>query len=249
MKRRYSYFKEKSSNFIGDDDEVIESVPVPDNLPDWIPEEAWLAYVDIWFPENPEDANVYDIEERYEGYFQSEKDFVEYYFQYIYYTDLENSIDYDDTFEDSGNLFFDLNIANLDEIGRFIFRSKYGNAVFNVVESDEGDIEDTRGFIGDNDTEPEQETELLPFEDERDNSIYKRMVEIMTQEHPGDDYEDYAKAYIIAVSEYDDVSPIDVVNDLQKENPDKRFIVWENGEYYLFEDDYVYYDGYVFRVY
>lgn len=241
-KRKYNHFKEKSSNFIGDDDEVIESVP--SNLPDWIPEEAWIAYVDMWYPNNPEDANVEEIEERYEGYYPVRKDFVEYYFEELY-ADSQYE-DYDDTFE--YDPFFSSGVADLDGIGRFIFWStKYGDAVYKVVEPDEEDIEDP-GFIGDDDVDSEQETELLPFKNDRDNSIYKRMIEIMTHEHPGTDFEDYAKAYIIAVSEYDNVYPRDVVYDLQNENPNKGFIIWERGENIVFED-YAYYNGHVFCAY
>ena len=43
--RKYSRLKEKTTDFIGDNDNYVE-LEVPSDFPDWAPKEAYEAYIE-----------------------------------------------------------------------------------------------------------------------------------------------------------------------------------------------------------
>ena len=258
-RRRYNHFKERTTDFIGDNDEISakNSEGIPSDFPEGYPEDAYFAYLNAFCNGNPDYWDASEFLDRYIGDSESPEDFtLEYYSEIIddYFVKDNYSLFKDEIFLSKG--------ADLDEIGNFIYYSPIGDAVWNILNTAEEDFEDDfetakSMFIGDDDidyegTEEEKKKNLEsePFIDEKDNFIFRRMVELFNDTVPNDDeYSSYAKAYIMAVSEYEDISYIRVVLDLQEKNPDKEFIDWGALADYLFDGlsgDFAFENGFVF---
>lgn len=249
MKRRkYSHLKERATDFIGDNDEILakNSEGIPSDFPEGYPEDAYFAYLDAFCDGNPDYWDASEFLDRYIGVSDSPEDFiVEYYSEIIddYFIKDNYSLFKDEIFLSKG--------TDLGKIGKFIYFSPIGDAVWNTLNTAESK------FIGDDDIDSEDteeekggNLESAPFTEERDNFIFRRMVELFNGTVPNDDeYSSYAEAYIMAVSEYEDISYIRVVLDLQEKNLDKEFI--DDGALvdYLFDGlngDFAFEDGYVF---
>ena len=260
MKRRkYNHLKERATNFIGDNDEIVakakNSKGIPLDFPEGYPEDAYFAYLDAFCNGNPDYWDESAFMNRYIGASDSPEDFIaEYYSEMIddYFVSYDYSLFKDEIFLSKG--------ANLKEIGWFVFGSPVGGAVWEALnpEDDEDDLETAKSqFIGDDDIdyedteeEKKENSESDPFIAEKDNFIFRRMVELFTTTIPYDDeYSSYAKSYIMSVSEYEDISYIRVVLDLQEKNTDKEFIDWVALADYLFDGlsgDFAFERGYVF---
>lgn len=262
MKRRkYNYLKERATDLIGDNDEIVakakNSKGIPLDFPEGYPEDAYFAYLDAFCNGNPDYWDDSAFMHRYIGTSDSPEDFIaEYYSEMIddYFVSYDYSLFKDEIFLSKG--------ADLDEIGRFVYRSPVGDAVWEALNPrDDEDLETAKSkFIGDDDdidydyedTEEEKKENLEsePFIGEKNNFVFRRMVELFSTTIPYDDeYSSYAKAYIMAVSEYEDISYIRVVLDLQEKNPDKEFIDWGALADYLFDGlsgDFVFENGFVF---
>lgn len=256
-RRRYNHLKERTTDFIGDNDEILakNSEDIPSDFPEGYPEDAYFAYLDAFCDGNPDYWSASEFLDSYIGSSDSPEDFTsEYYSEIIddYFVKDNYSLFKDEIFLSKG--------ADLDEIGKFVYRSPVGDAVWEALnpEDDEDELETAKSmFIGDDDidyegTEEEKKKNLEsePFIDEKDNFIFRRMVELFNDTVPDDDeYSSYAKAYIMAVSEYEGISYIRVVLDLQEKHPDKDFINWSVLADYLFDGlsgDFAFEDGYVF---
>ena len=158
MKRRkYNHFKERATDFIGDNDEIVakakNSKGIPLDFPEGYPEDAYFAYLDAFCNGNPEYWDESAFMNRYIGDSDSPEDFIaEYYSEMIddYFVSYDYSLFKDEIFLSKG--------ANLKEIGWFVFRSPVGDAVWEALnpEDDEDDLETAKSqFIGDDDIDYE----------------------------------------------------------------------------------------------
>ena len=78
--RKYSRLKEKTTDFIGDDDKNVE-LELPSDFPDWAPKEAYEAYIEGYCDGDESLWNVREFDEKYEGHYESMGDFVKEYYE------------------------------------------------------------------------------------------------------------------------------------------------------------------------
>lgn len=253
--RRYNHLKERATDFIGDNDEILakNSEGIPSDFPEGYPEDAYFAYLNAFYNGNPNSWDASEFLDSYIGASDSPEDFTS-----EYYSDIADDYFFKDDYSLFKREIFLSKGANLNEIGWVVFRSPVGDAVWEALdtEDDEDELETAKSmFIGDDDTDSkdiEEEKENLesgPFIEEKDNFIFRRMVELFNDIALDDEYPSYAKAYIMAVSEYENISYIRVVLDLQEKNPNKDLIDWSALADYLFDGlngDFAFEDGYVF---
>ena len=231
--RKYSYLKEKTTDFIGDDDRNVE-LEVPSDFPDWAPKEAYEAYIEGYCDGDESLWNAREFDEKYEGYYESMEDFVkEYYENEEVFTDTYSSI-WEDPFFDC----VDLNI-----MGRRIYHIYEAdlNALFEEYNNDDG--YDASSFIGDDDESP---TSFLDSLSEREKKILDYIGNTAEDEW---DYDGMAEGYIKAISELDDISFRDVVFNFPNSSSLINYRYGIDGLFDALNGDYYYYEGYVFNTY
>lgn len=232
--RRYSHLKEKTIDFIGDEDRNVE-FEVPSDFPNGVPEEAYEAYIEGYCDGEESQWDVENFEDSYEGYYESMEDFVKFFYEYISVPVRETYISiWDDPF---------FNCVNLHTLGQEIYNLYEDYLITLYEEYNPEDIGyDASAFIGDND---ESTTSFLDSLSERERRILEYIGKNAEDEY---DYEGIAKGYIEAISELEDTSFRSVVLDFPNSS---SFIDYREGVRDLFDGingDYYYYNGYVFCI-
>ena len=242
MKRRYNHLKEKAvvTDFINDEDTYEKyddgygTYEIPNNLPEDISEEAYYIYLEK-ICGSAEYGSINDFYDRYQGYYESPKEFIEEY--------IDCDIDSQDFLEFYSGWFIDL-----DELGKEILY-QYEN------EYDLGDRElyGASEFIGDYDDSKENISEEKNLSEEE--VIQSRVlgeIEALISEGHRYDYERIAKAYLnVLVSVKNNLYGTSLL-DYIEETFGGEYLIWDNARRNFFDGligDFAFCDGYVFRVY
>ena len=231
--RKYSHLKEKTTEFIGDDDKNVE-LEFPSDFPDWAPKEAYEAYIEGYCDGDESLWNAREFDDKYEGHYESMEDFVkEHYEDEEVFTDTYSSI-WKDPFFDCVDLYtmgmrvYSIYKADLD-------------ALYEEYYNEDG--YDASAFIGDDDESP---TSFLDSLSERERKILDYIGNTAEDEW---DYKGMAEGYIKAISELDDVSFRYVVFNFPNSSSLIDYSCGINGLFDALNGDYYYYNGYVFNTY
>lgn len=229
MKRRYNHLQERVTEFINDEDTYEEDTK---NLPEDIPEEAYSIYLEE-ICGGDEYGSVDDFYDRYEGYYESPKEFIE---EYIDRIDTQEFIAY------YSGWFIDL--YKLGEELLYQYENEY----------DLGDRElyRTSEFIGDYDDSEENISKKEDLSEEE--TIQSRTlgeIEVLISEGHRYDYERIAKAYLdVLVSVKNHMYGRALLHYIE-ETFGNDYINWDYAEEQFFDGlngYFVFCDGYVFNV-
>ena len=208
-------------------------------------EDATIVYIDNFW-----DWEYSDFEDSYYGYFTSEEDFAENYLEDIGWDiDLSDYFDYEAYGEMRYN---DFNLEEYTPEALADYREELGlSEDYNDSDSssmNKKELERKYGFIGDYEGEEEEDTfddnsdiDLTEAQEEYDRFVEDHSWEIyLAEEYSLDGYEGIARAEI---NEY--WNGID--DFLENSGYGRDFIDMESFTQSLFNYDYIYIDGYVFR--
>lgn len=230
MKRRYNHLQERVTEFINDEDTYEEDTK---NLPEDIPEEAYSIYLEE-ICGGGEYGSVEGFYDRYEGYFESPKEFLEEY--------IDCDMDSQGFLEYFSDRFIDL--YKLGEELLYQYENEY----------DLGDRElyRTSEFIGDYDDSEENISKKEDLSEEE--TIQSRTlgeIEVLISEGHRYDYERIAKAYLDVLVSVKNNMYGTVLLDYIEETFGDEYITWDNAIRDLFDGlngYFVFCDGYVFNV-
>ena len=234
-------------------EEALEDIEGLGTIFDWVDyvennprrEEATIVYIDNFW-----DWESSDFEDSYYGYFTSEEDFAENYLEDIGWDiDLSDYFDYEAYGEMRYN---DFNLEEYTPEALADYREELGlSEDYNDSDSssmNKKELERKYGFIGDYEGEEEEDTfddnsdiDLTEAQEEYDRFVEDHSWEIyLAEEYSLDGYEGIARAEI---NEY--WNGID--DFLENSGYGRDFIDMESFTQSLFNYDYIYIDGYVFR--
>ena len=234
-------------------EEALEDIEGLGTIFDWVDyvennprsEEATIVYIDNFW-----DWEYSDFEDSYYGYFTSEEDFAENYLEDIGWDiDLSDYFDYEAYGEMRYN---DFNLEEYTPEALADYREELGlSEGYNDSDSssmNKKELERKYGFIGDYEGEEEEDTfddnsdiDLTEAQEEYDRFVEDHSWEIyLAEEYSLDGYEGIARAEI---NEY--WNGID--DFLENSGYGRDFIDMESFTQSLFNYDYIYIDGYVFR--
>lgn len=233
--RQYNHLKEKTTDFIDDEDTYIEeSLPksVEDALKS-LPEDTREAYL-VYLKEILGDINSYvsveKFEEDYEGKYDSPEDFVEDF--------LSNFVD-NESFKNYYLEYF----IDLDSLGKDVY-SLYEDRL-------EGEYDGSE-FIGDYEEESESPKESNPTKEELLDSQVISELEVIVAEGHRYDSERIARMYLDVLTDtYPNIYGLRLLDYIEK-NFGKYCLTWDEGVHSFFDGlngDFVFCDGYVFNVY
>ena len=234
-------------------EEALEDIEGLGTIFDWVDyvennprsEDATIVYIDNFW-----DWEYSDFEDSYYGYFTSEEDFAENYLEDIGWDiDLSDYFDYEAYGEMRYN---DFNLEEYTPEALADYREELGlSEDYNDSDSssmNKKELERKYGFIGDYEGEEEEDTfddnsniDLTEAQEEYDRFVEDHSWEIyLAEEYSLDGYEGIARAEI---NEY--WNGID--DFLENSGYGRDFIDMESFTQSLFNYDYIYIDGYVFR--
>ena len=234
-------------------EEALEDIEGLGTIFDWVDyvennprsEDATIVYIDNFW-----DWEYSDFEDSYYGYFTSEEDFAENYLEDIGWDiDLSDYFDYEAYGEMRYN---DFNLEEYTPEALADYREELGLLEeYNDSDSssmNKKELERKYGFIGDYEGEEEEDTfddnsdiDLTEAQEEYDRFVEDHSWEIyLAEEYSLDGYEGIARAEI---NEY--WNGID--DFLENSGYGRDFIDMESFTQSLFNYDYIYIDGYVFR--
>ena len=234
-------------------EEALEDTEGFNTIFDWVDyvennprsEDATIVYIDNFW-----DWEYSDFEDSYYGYFTSEEDFAENYLEDIGWDiDLSDYFDYEAYGEMRYN---DFNLEEYTPEALADYREELGlSEDYNDSDSssmNKKELERKYGFIGDYEGEEEEDTfddnsdiDLTEAQEEYDRFVEDHSWEIyLAEEYSLDGYEGIARAEI---NEY--WNGID--DFLENSGYGRDFIDMESFTQSLFNYDYIYIDGYVFR--
>ena len=234
-------------------EEALEDIEGLGTIFDWVDyvennprsEEATIVYIDNFW-----DWEYSDFEDSYYGYFTSEEDFAENYLEDIGWDiDLSDYFDYEAYGEMRYN---DFNLEEYTPEALADYREELGlSEDYNDSDSssmNKKELERKYGFIGDYEGEEEEDTfddnsdiDLTEAQEEYDRFVEDHSWEIyLAEEYSLDGYEGIAR---VEINEY--WNGID--DFLENSGYGRDFIDMESFTQSLFNYDYIYIDGYVFR--
>ena len=234
-------------------EEALEDIEGLGTIFDWVDyvennprsEDATIVYIDNFW-----DWEYSDFEDSYYGYFTSEEDLAENYLEDIGWDiDLSDYFDYEAYGEMRYN---DFNLEEYTPEALADYREELGlSEDYNDSDSssmNKKELERKYGFIGDYEGEEEEDTfddnsniDLTEAQEEYDRFVEDHSWEIyLAEEYSLDGYEGIARAEI---NEY--WNGID--DFLENSGYGRDFIDMESFTQSLFNYDYIYIDGYVFR--
>ena len=224
--RKYDRLKERyyETDFIDDADQKTKvEGRIPEDFPNWAPEEAYQAYIDAFYDGDETSWNLMDFLYSYEGRYDSAQSF------------LEESLSRSSVKELLNILSESL---DLEELGSKIY-SFYEEEVSKAMDELNADY-DSSDFIGDEDSSEEDSLDKDPLEE----AIVSEFCVIDSEGFKG--YDDYAKKYIEILIDKGNLYIDEIIQNLKEdfEEPD----IWDKLiDYYFGTNDYIFYDGFVFQ--